>query len=268
MEPITFPQLKQLKTSELVCDKHGINMVQLNGMKPFCLTCQRERVDAESRQMEIDAGNREHRRRTVETLKRDSLVLDESIVAATFDNYEPNNDETTKAKQQARHIAGEYLQSDKQFNTIITGIPGVGKSHLAMSMLKAVNEHSNPLRSCLFISVNELMRLVRDSFNNQQSKYTESNMARLIGNADLLVLDDLGSESSFKRDNRESSEYTQQFLFGLLDRRQRTIITTNLTRTELEDIYNPKLVSRLHKGVEGHIIKFTKATQDKRKVMY
>lgn len=268
MEPIHFTQLDNLKESQEVCEIHKVNKVQLGNMTAFCLACQREKLDAENRQMEREAGEREHKRRTVETLKRDSLVLDSTIINATFDNYVTDNDETTNAKLRARQIAADYLRTDKQFNTILAGNPGVGKSHLAMSMLKAVNETSNPYRSCLFISVNELMRLIKDSFNNPQSRYTEANMARLIGAADLLVLDDLGSESSFRTESRESSEYTQQFLFGLLDRRARTIITTNLTSAEIERIYNPKLVSRLYKGADGHVIKFTDKTKDQRKIVF
>lgn len=133
-----------------------------------------------------------------------------------------------------------------------------------MAMLQAVNQHSKEMVSCLFISMNDMFRLIKASFGNRESKYTELNMTDLLSKVDLLVLDDLGSESSFKRENREAGEYIQNVIFGVLNARQHTIITTNLNNEQLEEIYNPKITSRIYKGVDGHIIKFTKKTQDKR----
>ncbi|MDV6381168.1 ATP-binding protein, partial [Pediococcus pentosaceus] len=171
--------------------------------------------------------------------------------------------------KKAKQIAYKYMDRNYQANTIITGNPGVGKSHLAISMLKGVNDHIKPNASCLFVSVNELLRLIKDSFNHPDGYYTESRMVDLLGKVSLLVLDDLGSEASFKRDNREASEYVQQVLFGVLNKRNRTIITTNLNSDELSKIYNPKLLSRMYKGVMKNdgIIKF-KETQDKRMAIF
>ena len=94
-------------------------------------------------------------------------------------------------------------------------------------------------------------------------------MVDLLGKVSLLVLDDLGSEASFKRESREASEYVQQVLFGVLNKRSRTIITTNLSSKELSEIYNPKLLSRMYKGVvkNNAIIKFEK-TEDKRMAIF
>lgn len=175
-----------------------------------------------------------------------------------------DNSETEIALASARKFAYQYLNRENKFNTIFSGVPGVGKSHLAMSMLKAINENFSPYGSCLFISVNDLMRLIKDSFNNPESKYTETNMVHLLTKVDILVLDDLGSETSFKRDIREASEFIQQVLFGVLNARERTIITTNLNSDELRKIYNPKIISRIFKGVEGHIVTFTEKTKDMR----
>lgn len=136
-------------------------------------------------------------------------------------------------------------------------------------MLKGVNENIKPNASCLFISINEMMRKIKDSFEHRDSYYTESRMVDLLGKVSLLVLDDLGSEASFRRESREASEYVQQALFGVLNKRSRTIITTNLSSKELSEIYNPKLLSRMYKGVVKNdaIIKFEK-TEDKRMAIF
>ena len=80
-----------------------------------------------------------------------------------------------------------------------------------------------------------MMRKIKDSFEHRDSYYTESRMVDLLGKVSLLVLDDLGSEASFKRESREASEYVQQVLFGVLNKRSRTIITTNLSSKELSE---------------------------------
>lgn len=259
-----FPLLNEVRETSELCEIHGKAKVKLKDFEPFCMECQKEKRDYMEQERVNEMFERNHRRKTIETLKLDSIVGDTKLWDADFKNYIPDNKESEMALAAARKFAYEYLDREKKFNTIFSGVPGVGKSHLAMSMLKGINEHFDPYGSCIFISVNDLMRLIKDSFNNPQSKYTEMNMVHLLSKVDVLVLDDLGSESSFKRDNREASEYIQQVLFGVLNARQRTIITTNLNSEELESIYNPKIVSRIYKGVENHIIKFTEATEDKR----
>lgn len=259
-----FPLLKKLKDTEEICPKHNIPLVQLRETTPFCTECQKEKIQADESKRVENAEERHYRRRTIETLEKDSILGDPSLQKVSFDTYLTDNQETSKALELSRLFAAEYLNPEKNFNTIFSGVPGAGKSHLAMSILKTVNENADPFMSCLFISVNDLMRLIKDSISNKESKYTEDNMIRLLTKADLLVLDDLGSESSFKREVTESSEYNQKILFAILNARSRTIITTNLSSEELRAIYNPKIISRIFRGVEGHIIKFTSETKDKR----
>lgn len=259
-----FELLQETKKSKQLCSKHNIPLVEFRDHAPFCSECQREQLQEQEQKRVLEAKEKDHRRKTCDALQKDSIVGDATLWGASFDNYIPDNTETNEALLLARRFAYEYLDRKKQFNTIFTGAPGSGKSHLAMSMLKAVNDNFEPWGSCLFISINDLLRLIKDSFNQPKSKYTEANMVELLSKTELLVLDDLGSEASFKRENREASEYVQQFLFGVLNARNRTIITTNLNSSELEEIYNPKIISRIYRGVEGHIIKFTEKTKDKR----
>lgn len=259
-----FSLLKQVKDSKDICPIHKINLVQFNDKAPFCTMCQREKIDREHEQRVYNLTKKEHYRRTAEMLSKDSILGDPTLSRANFNTYKPDNQESLDALKRTKLIATEYINRNNEFNTILTGVPGVGKSHLAMSILKEVNNNFDPVGSCLFVSVSELLMLIKDSFNNPMSRYTEMNMLELLRRADLLVLDDFGSESSFQRVSNESSEFNQRFLFNVLNSRNRTIITTNLSMAEMRSIYNPKIVSRLHRGIEGHIIKFTEQTKDKR----
>lgn len=293
MEGPYFDALKRVKETKEICSTHNVPFIQYGDQKPFCLECRKEYLINSEQEAVNQTFNEHERRRTIEVLWKDSIIGDPKLWQASFNNYATDNEETKKALYDARQFAAEYMkviQIEKQlekkiaksedkeerealkkklleipkFNTIFSGVPGVGKSHLSMAMLQAINEHANPMMSCLFVSTNDLFRLIKSSFGKPDSKYTELNMTTLLSNVDLLVLDDLGSEASFQRKDREAKNYTQSVLFGILNARQRTIITTNLNSEDLEDIYNAKIISRLYKGVEDHLIKFTKATADKR----
>lgn len=301
-----FPLLDELRKTNERCSIHDVPFTQLKDYEPFCVECRKERLRAIEQDAVDQSFKEYERRRTIEVLDTDSIVGDPKLLQVSFNNYQTDNGETTAALLKARQIAAEYMkviQTEKRlekriaeikkrleetkaesedkkelealkkellevpkFNTIFTGVPGVGKSHLAMGMLRAINETANPMMSCLFVSVNDLFRLIKSSFGKPDSKYSELNMTSLLSSVDLLVIDDLGSEASFRRGekDKEAGNYTQNVLFGILNARQRTIITTNLNSDDLEDVYNAKIVSRLYKGVEGRIIKFTSATNDKR----
>ena len=273
-----------VKTDEN-CEIHGIPKViarNRDDMQPFCIECRRIEIEQQEKERADKALQADIKRKTYDALKYDSICTDDDVWKASFNSFRTDGKhaETLESiKNKARHIAGEYLvtkiETDEkgkkvivrnEFNTILSGKAGSGKSHLAMSILKAVNEHAEPWQSCIFVSVVDLMMLIRDSFGKPDSKYTEANMIALLTNCDLLVLDDLGSESSLMRSTTESSEFVQRVLFSVLSRK-RTIITTNLTSDELMQIYNPKIFSRINKGVGSdgsHIIKMPDSLEDKR----
>lgn len=262
----TFDLLNEVNKIDVLCDKHNIKLVQFRDKTPFCQKCALEERDRKEQALIQKSVEANYIRKTTQVLSKDSMCEDRTILNATFENYVANNQETMIAKEKAIKIANKYTDVSNNFNTILTGVAGTGKSHLAMSILKKVNEECEVRTSCLFISTNELMRKIKSSFNDKHSRYTEERLVTMCKEVDLLVLDDLGSESTFRKEKQsESTEYTQNVLFGILEARTRTIITTNLTSKELNYVYNKKIVSRLYRGLsDSSIIKFTEATKDKR----
>ena len=269
---ISFPELQRLKTSDQVCPRHGVNMVYMQGHQPFCMVCTKEKIEQQNHKIIDHANDYWHKRRTSDVLAMDSIFDDPTLMDANFDNFHPNSSESANNLKLARKIAGEYLNPKTTYNTILTGLPGRGKSHLALSIAKAVNDHADKSMACLFVSVNELFRLIKGSFDHPDSRYNEQNMVQLLSDADLLVLDDLGSEATFQshqsKNRKEASDYVQNVLFGIVNNRQRTIITTNLGSADLASVYNPKIISRIYRGINGHVISFTAATPDKREVSF
>lgn len=260
---------KLIKVSDQTCDKHGSNLIFLSSSpeKLTCYECSKESVAAETEQMADEAYETYLKRDTYNWLQNKSIIVEKKILKATFDNYKVIDKETETNKQLALEFAREYYKG-ATYNTIFSGKAGTGKSHLAMAILKAVNENSKPYKKCLFVSIGEVVSLVQDSFRNKESEFTQQSMTDLLVEADLLVLDDIGAEIGSMDSEKTVSDFVAKIIKKVLDGRDEkaTIITTNLTSDQLREKYDDRIFSRMNKGVLGeekHSIKF-KDTTDKR----
>lgn len=255
--------------------------------KPFCPKCAADRLKKKKK---------EHDRRISEANVRDFLykysLVDSSIgFDKSFENYKADKSSQEHSVGKSAFIAAtEYIKTpghwktDEDGNiyhghlnkmqrihgqpitTLMCGTPGQGKSHLAMAMIKKINKESKIPQRCLFIDINMLFDRIKSSFNNPTEYWTQAQALETLTNADTIVLDDLGSESSMRHEASESSDFKQQFLKKLFDGQHRVIITTNLNISELGQVYNAKLVSRILANSKGHVIDFG-SIQDKRMVM-
>ena len=258
-------------TSE-TCDKHTVNangrilereiqMISHDG-EVFCPLCERERSTKELSEAEDAKIKRFMAGQKYKTFENRSVLTDKGLLDSSFGNYETLEKEEIDNKDRAVAAFKRYKEGEV-FNTWLTGIPGVGKSHLAMSILRNLNESGDKDKSCLFVSVDEMLMRIRDSFNNKESRYTESYFVDLLSGVDYLVLDDLGAETGGTGTRKTATDFTLRILYAVANGRQdkSTIVTSNLSRTALESMYDPKFVSRLMKNT--HLINF-KETKDKR----
>ena len=194
----------------------------------------------------------------INRLKAKSLLLDETIKTATFDNFNIETDEEQQAFEFAKNLA-EFYKNGGQGNSFMSGPAGSGKSHLSMAILKSYLESGE--KTALFVSYSHVVRLIKDSFNNRDSIYTQNNIMSLLTNVDLLVMDDIGSENN--------SDFSEELLTDVLDGRISTIITTNLSSEELrgnaskKGRYNQRTASRMFRGIGGKAFNF-KGIKDKR----
>ena len=194
----------------------------------------------------------------INRLKAKSLLLDETIKTATFENFNIETDEERQAFDFAKNLA-EFYKNGGQGNSFMSGPAGSGKSHLSMAILKSYLESGE--KTALFVSYSHVVRLIKDSFNNRDSVYTQNNIMSLLTNVDLLVMDDIGSENN--------SDFSEELLTDVLDGRISTIITTNLSSEELRGSntkkgrYNQRTASRMFRGIGGKAFNF-KGIKDKR----
>lgn len=227
-----------------------------------CPRCQKEAQEKELEQVENAKFEQLEQLRRYNTLYKESHVSDATILTATFENY------TTEGKEQRDNLNAmkgylKQLQEGAVFNIILQGNPGAGKSHLAYALLQELNNHDRdvvPNKRCLFISVDEMIRLIKDSFGNKESKYTEQYFTDLLSKVEFLVLDDLGAETGAIDTGKSATNFVQSVLYGVMNARQDkvTITTTNLNGKSLFNMYDKKLVSRLLRKPQYVIFNETK----------
>ena len=139
---------------------------------------------------------------------------------AELSNYVPDTDSQKDALRLAQKFVDGF-PAPTQKGIVFYGLPGVGKTHLAIGILKT--EIREKGARGFFFQTTELLRLVRETYNRSVDE-TEMEILRPVLEADVLVLDDLGVE--------KTSEWVQETL-GLVintryNARRATIVTSNL----------------------------------------
>lgn len=122
-------------------------------------------------------------------------------------------------------------------NIFMIGKTGLGKTHLSLSIAKTVSERG-------FITaygsvLNYLRAIEAEHFGRAEDPRADT--LTVLLNADLLILDDLGSEY-------DSSFYAAT-IYNIINTRinqgSPTVISSNLSLAELQKKYNDRIISRI-----------------------
>ena len=145
---------------------------------------------------------------------------------ANFVVYE--NEALVKAVDRARRFAEAFPVVDK--GLFLIGPPGIGKSHLAVAVLRQVIRERGARG--LFYDVRELLKIIRSTYD-PVVRTTEIEILRPVMEADLLVLDDLGAE--------KASEWVGETLNLIVNTRynERRLTIFTSTYEEKEDRTDP-----------------------------
>ena len=105
-----------------------------------------------------------------------------------------------------------------------------------------------------------MLRTIKDSFSNRESRYTERYFVDLLSKVDFLALDDIGAETGAIDTDKTATDFVQRVLYAITSTRQdkATIVTTNLNSEVLFKMYDKKLVSRLLRNPKYVLFKETK----------
>lgn len=139
----------------------------------------------------------------------------------------------TQIYNKLRGYAANFSPASKSL--LLWGQPGLGKTHLALSVASVVLSRGF---SVAYIPANDLFaQLDRERFSNDEDNDT----LKTVLNCDLFILDDLGTE--YLNAFIQSQLYT--IINDRLLARKPTIISTNLEPGELDERYPRRLVSRI-----------------------
>ncbi len=132
------------------------------------------------------------------------------------------NEKLLNAVKQARKFAEDFPAPRK--GLCLIGPPGIGKTHLSVAVLRDVI--LNKGARGLFYDVRDLLRVIRSTYN-PLVRTAEMDILRPVMEADLLVLDDIGSE--------KTSEWVEETMNLIVNtrynERRHTIFTSNYEDT-------------------------------------
>ena len=147
----------------------------------------------------------------------------------TFENFDWKRDnlplEQRENLREAYRLAQEFAKSPDGW-LVFQGVNGCGKTHLAAAI---INYRYKMRQPALFIVVPDFLDHLRSTFK-PDSETSYDQLFERVKNAPLLVLDDLGTQSS--------SPWAKEKLYQVINHRYNaqlpTVVTTNSSTDEMD----------------------------------
>lgn len=175
-----------------------------------------------------------------------TALIPTRFIEKTLDNFQATNEWQAKAKAKVKHYIDNLEQfADQGRSLIFLGNVGTGKTHLAVSLLKAFLQKGG---SGVFLSVSDLILDIRDSWGKGSAR----EKIELYASADLLVLDEVGVQAG--------TDNERQILFSIINRRYNevkpTVLISNLDIHAFKTFVGKRIFDRLKEN-GGDLVAFT-----------
>ncbi len=172
-------------------------------------------------------------------VKREAL-RDEAILLPLRKFSELDKDFGNQTYQNAANVLTMFAQkypATRYANIVLMGKPGTGKTVLSACLASAVLDKGFSVVSLTAFEMSERMLKYHTTFDASKL----SHLAPLL-DCDVLVIDDLGSESVFRN-------VTVEYFYHIVNERQLrnrlTVVTSNLNIDQLAARYGERTISRL-----------------------
>lgn len=239
----------------------------------------------------VGEWNQRLKRQKFDHVYKQSLWSGRTPIAFNFSSWDSSKQiskqNAEQLKQKAQQLAQQMLTpDDKPFNVMLEGSPGTGKTSLAIAMIDYIRHHGyrwgyikhpdgaekyKRYVDVLFLATDEMLELVYHSMDGDaQERNQLQRVVKFAKAADVLVLDDFGTEGGMKGTIRPVHKTMQELMYDINNARfgkKYTIITTNNTVEELRAMYNVKLISRLIPTNGEHTLNFNGLTDVRSKML-
>lgn len=222
-----------LKTCE-ICNEFIEKDIEILGSLrrvPIMCSCKKKKLEEKAIQEEIN--EREIR---LKQLFRNSL-MDNKFKECTFDKWDHQ-----LGSEKIYKITSKYSNSFKEMKKnnvglLIYGEPGNGKTYATCCIANQLI----PLGiTCICVSINSLLERIKETYSKYGNE-GEIEVLRGLRNADLLILDDLGTE--------QITEWSRSRVYNIIDARYRNglplIISTNVGINKIQEIYSKRTYDRI-----------------------
>jgi len=226
-------QIEEIPDCEICGEPTGALVKTAFGyvLGPRACKCKRDKLKT----MEIEERNKEKQIRLQRVLK--NSMMNKKFRESNFENWNHNLGNEKLFRLGNKYVNDFKKMKEENQGMLIYGNPGNGKTYFSAAI---ANELLNKLIPVICVGAIALVERISESKRNwgDEGIFTVLNS---LENADLLIIDDLGTEP----DNK----WTRSMIYQIIEKRNSTglpvIITTNISIDELKERYDDRTYSRL-----------------------
>ena len=243
MQGAIASQSAELELKYKVCEECGeslyLEQIMLGEKRMLRRLCKCERDEYNTKE---NIEKNKDKQARLESLIKNSL-MDSTFNEKTFENWD-----FSKGNRKMYNLGIRYTEKFSELKAegvglLIHGDPGNGKTYLSCCIANRLLQNYIPV---ICVSVIGLLSRIKETYNKWGSE-AEADILRGLGSADLLIIDDLGTETF--------TDWSRSTIYNIIDSRYRSklplIISANIqidtskTNGVLADLYGRRTEDRI-----------------------